>query len=108
MPNFSLLFWYFQSAALREFDFLHIEDRDVSRSGPLILTPRYSGSGETTPTSQPEILVPPSPQPLVEFPDDDVAEVVGWCFNFFSINNALFCSRCSILETWLDVPLLEN
>lgn len=99
MPNFSLLFWYFQSAALREFDFLHIEDRDVSRSGPLILTPRYSGSGDTTPTSQPEILVPPSPQPLVEFPDDDVAEVVELLSYFFCIKNILFFSHYLMLET---------
>lgn len=39
----------------------------MSRSGPLILpcTP-------TTPGVPPEQMVPPSPQPVVEFPDDEV------------------------------------
>ncbi|XP_031348613.1 serine/threonine-protein kinase N isoform X2 [Photinus pyralis] len=58
-----------ESAALREFDFLNREEREMSRSGPLILpcTP-------TTPDvpPPPEQMVPPSPQPVVEFPDDEI------------------------------------
>ncbi|KAL3283838.1 hypothetical protein HHI36_018008 [Cryptolaemus montrouzieri] len=53
-------------AALREFDFL--EDQEVSRSGPLIIP---AASVPTTPVLPFELAVPPSPQPLVEFPDDE-------------------------------------
>ncbi|XP_044753309.1 serine/threonine-protein kinase N isoform X1 [Coccinella septempunctata] len=60
-------------AVLREFDFL--EDHEVSRSGPLIIP---AASMPTTPILAPEQLVPPSPQPLVEFPDDEpLAEAVN-------------------------------
>lgn len=62
MPTYT-----FQSAALREFDFLNREDREMSRSGPLILpcTP-------TSPGVAFEPVVSPSPPPVVEFPDDEV------------------------------------
>ncbi|KAK9731777.1 Protein kinase domain [Popillia japonica] len=43
-------------------------EREVSRSGPLIL-----GNLPTTPTTpQPEPIVPPTPEPVVEFPEDEV------------------------------------
>ncbi|XP_017775641.1 PREDICTED: serine/threonine-protein kinase N isoform X2 [Nicrophorus vespilloides] len=65
-----------ENAALREFDFLHAEEREP-RVGPLIL------SAPTTPIISPNdnIMVPPTPEPVVEFPDDeaplyDVANVV--------------------------------
>ncbi|GJQ71084.1 hypothetical protein Trydic_g991 [Trypoxylus dichotomus] len=56
-----------ENLVLREFDFLN-EEREISRSGPLIL-----GNLPTTPTtSQPEPLIPPTPEPVVEFPEDEV------------------------------------
>lgn len=59
-----------QSAALKEFDFL-LDVREVSRPGPLVIP-----SAPTTPVLPPEQLVPPSPQPVVEFPEDEVLFVV--------------------------------
>ncbi|XP_018336023.1 serine/threonine-protein kinase N isoform X2 [Agrilus planipennis] len=57
-----------ESAALREFDFLNVEEREVVRVGPLFLP-----SVPTTPDTSPlEPLAPPSPEPLVEFPEDEV------------------------------------
>lgn len=50
-----------QSAALKEFDFL----LEVSRPGPLVIP---SMPAEIPP----EQLVPPSPQPVVEFPEEEV------------------------------------
>lgn len=73
-----------QSAALREFDFLHNEDREVSRSGPLILGSLPSSAPTTPIIQQPEMIVPPSPQPLVEFPDDEVIHTFLWCLYFLT------------------------
>ncbi|XP_056636168.1 serine/threonine-protein kinase N isoform X2 [Diorhabda sublineata] len=60
-------------AALKEFDFL--EEQEISRPGPLIIP-----SIPTTPIISPDHLVNPSPQPVIEFPDDepvyDVANIV--------------------------------
>ncbi|XP_023029877.1 serine/threonine-protein kinase N isoform X1 [Leptinotarsa decemlineata] len=51
-------------AALKEFDFL--EEQEMSRPGPLLIP-----SAPSTPIVPPEQLVPPSPQPVIEFPDDE-------------------------------------
>uniref|UniRef100_A0A6P7GKT6 protein kinase C n=1 Tax=Diabrotica virgifera virgifera TaxID=50390 RepID=A0A6P7GKT6_DIAVI len=60
-------------AALKEFDFL--EEQEISRPGPLIIP-----SIPTTPVISLEQFVPPSPQPVIEFPDDepvyDVANII--------------------------------
>lgn len=55
-------------AALKEFDFL--EEQEVYRPGPLIIPQ----STPSTPLIPPEQLVPPSPQPVIEFPDDEVLD----------------------------------
>lgn len=61
----------FQSAALREFDFLNSEERELPpRVGPLILPSALPPI--PTPALPPEHPVPPSPQPVVEFPEDEV------------------------------------
>ncbi|XP_068898665.1 serine/threonine-protein kinase N isoform X4 [Tenebrio molitor] len=52
------------AAALKEFDFL--EEQEMSRTGPLLIP-----SAPSTPVVLPEQLVPPSPQPVIEFPDDE-------------------------------------
>ncbi|XP_008192045.1 serine/threonine-protein kinase N isoform X2 [Tribolium castaneum] len=51
------------AAALKEFDFL--EEQEMSRTGPLLIPSTPS------PVVIPEQLVPPSPQPVIEFPDDE-------------------------------------
>ncbi|VEN54829.1 unnamed protein product [Callosobruchus maculatus] len=51
-------------AALKEFDFL--EEQETPRPGPLLIP-----STPSTPSVPPEQLVPPSPQPVIEFPDDE-------------------------------------
>lgn len=51
-------------AALKEFDFL--EEQEISRTGPLLIP-----SAPTTPSVASEQLVPPSPQPVIEFPEDE-------------------------------------
>lgn len=83
-------FFHLQSiAVLREFDFL--EDQEVSRSGPLIIP---AASVPTTPILAPEQLVPPSPQPLVEFPDDEVYHfLVVWLFHVISFSNLCFSGK---------------
>lgn len=78
-----------QSAALREFDFLHNEDREVTRSGPLILGSLPS-SVPTTPISVQDCIVPPSPQPLVEFPDDEVKALALFLLIGRTVNNPYF------------------
>jgi hypothetical protein len=57
------------AAALKEFDFL--EEQEMSRTGPLLIP-----SAPSTPVVLPEQLVPPSPQPVIEFPDDEVLLVL--------------------------------
>lgn len=52
-----------QNAVLKEFDFL----MEVSRPGPLVIP-----SAPPTPELPPEQVIPPSPQPVVEFPEDEV------------------------------------
>nr|CAI5862932.1 unnamed protein product [Callosobruchus analis] len=51
-------------AALKEFDFL--EEQETPRPGPLLIP-----STPSTPSVPPDQLVPPSPQPVIEFPDDE-------------------------------------
>jgi hypothetical protein len=43
----------------------------MSRTGPLLIP-----SAPSTPVVLPEQLVPPSPQPVIEFPDDEVLLVL--------------------------------
>lgn len=40
---------------------------EVSRPGPLVIP-----SAPPTPELPPELMVPPSPQPVVDFPEDEV------------------------------------
>lgn len=56
-----------QSAVLKEFDFL----MEVSRPGPLVIP-----LAPPAPELPPEQMVPPSPQPVVEFPEDEVQLVI--------------------------------
>ncbi|CAG9854098.1 unnamed protein product [Phyllotreta striolata] len=53
-------------AALKEFDFL--EEQETCRPVPLLIP---SSPAPSTPILSPEQLVPPSPQPVIEFPDDE-------------------------------------
>ncbi|XP_022916524.1 serine/threonine-protein kinase N isoform X3 [Onthophagus taurus] len=58
-----------ESLVLREFDFLN-EEREFMRPGPLILN-----FPPTAPVQPQELGVPPTPEPVVEFPDDEVIPI---------------------------------
>lgn len=62
-------------SALREFDFLNTEDRqnlpEYSNRTPPTL-PHVNVMGKNPMAAQEQWVVPPSPQPVVEFPDDEV------------------------------------
>lgn len=62
-------------SALREFDFLNTEDR---RASPELVT-RHNAPAPLIlgGHAQPEQLVPPSPQPVIEFPEDEVLQTAS-------------------------------
>lgn len=80
----------FQSAVLREFDFLNSEERELPpRVGPLILPP-----APPVPDIAPEQLVPPSPQPVVEFPEDEVHMFIICTRNSVNLNESILILLC--------------
>lgn len=87
-------------AALKEFDFLE-EQELVPRMGPLLIP-----SVPSTPLVAPEQLVPPSPQPVIEFPDDEVL-VALYIFIQFILLFARFPSMFLFLHHQLYSALLS-
>lgn len=75
------------------------EEREVSRSGPLIL-----GNLPTTPTTpQPEPIVPPTPEPVVEFPEDEVCNTIC-TVGTFSVALVFYVKeRAWVLECFLII-----
>lgn len=83
-------------SALREFDFLNTEDR---RASPELVT-RHNAPAPLIlgGHAQPEQLVPPSPQPVIEFPEDEVLQTASSTKTY--IHTCILvhtCKACNII-----------
>lgn len=66
---------------------------EVSRPGPLVIP-----SAPPTPELPPELVVPPSPQPVVEFPEDEVQLCVKSCLDALTFEVPILKNRICTLQ----------